>query len=44
MLPEELDLHKQMKNLTKDQIAKLSKSKVSLPKDFSNFLKMVKIL
>ena len=40
--PEELDLRKQIKNLTKDQIAKLSKSKVSLPKDFSNFLKMIK--
>ena len=42
MLPKELDLHKQMKNLTDDQISKLSKSKVSLPKDFSDFLEMIK--
>jgi hypothetical protein len=41
MLLEELDLCKQTKNLTKDQIAKLSKSKVSLPKDFSDFLETV---
>jgi hypothetical protein len=42
MLPKELDLHKQMKTLTDDQIAELSKSKVSLPKDFSDFLEMIK--
>ena len=41
MQSKELDLHKQTKTLTEDQIAKLSKSKTSLPKDFSDFLKMI---
>ena len=41
MQPEELDLRKQTKTLTEDQIAKLSKSKASLPKDFSDFLEMI---
>ena len=41
MQSKELDLCKQTKTLTEDQIAKLSKSKASLPKDFSDFLEMI---
>ena len=41
MPTKELDLCKQTKNLTDNKISKLSKSKVLLPKDFSNTLEMV---